>query len=71
MRFNSSQWPTDEATRPQGFGFGTTIDDFWTMRSLPELAEAQGVEVVTDVETLQDESISDEEADAFIKALGP
>ena len=40
-------------------------------RSLTELTEAQGVEVVTDVEALQDESISDEEAGAFITALGP
>ena len=46
------------------------IDDFWTTRSLVELAEAQGVDVVVDVETLQDESVSDEEAEAFIRALG-
>lgn len=46
------------------------IGDFWTTRSLAELAEEQGVGVVHDVETLQDESISDEEAEAFIAALG-
>ena len=44
--------------------------DFWTTRSLAELAEEQGVEVVVDVETLQDASISDDEAEAFITALG-
>ena len=46
------------------------IGDFWTTRSLAELAEEQGVGVVSDVETLQDESISDEDAEAFITALG-
>ena len=45
------------------------IEDFWTTRSLEELAEAQGVEVVESIETLQDGTISDEEAEAFIAAL--
>ena len=70
MRSNRPQWPRGEATRPQRLGFGTTIEDFWTTRSLTELAEAQGVEVVTDVEALQDEFISDEETEVFITALG-
>ena len=46
------------------------IGDFSTTRSLAELAQEQGVDVV-DVATLQDESIRDEEAEAFITALGP
>lgn len=46
------------------------VGDFWITRSLAELAEEQGVEIVSDVETLQDESISDEEAEAIITALG-
>lgn len=46
------------------------IGDFWTTRSLAELAQEQGVDVVCDVGSLQDESISDEEAEAFITALG-
>lgn len=46
------------------------IDEFSTTRSLAELAQEQGVGLVVDVETLQDESISDEEAEAFITALG-
>ena len=71
MRSNRPRWPRDEATDPQRLGFGTAIEDFWMERSLTELTEAQGVEVVTDVEALQDESISDEEAGAFITALGP
>ena len=45
------------------------VGDFWTTRSLEELAEAQGVEVVESIETLQDGTISDEEAEAFIAAL--
>ena len=49
---------------------GAVIDDFWTTRPLVELAKAQGVGIVVDVETLQDGSISDKEAEAFIEALG-
>ena len=81
MRSGRLQWPSDEATgrlevvelevvEPQRLGFGVTIDDFWTTRSLRELAEAQGVGVLADVENIQGESVSDEEAEAFIMALG-
>ena len=59
-----------EIVQPQRLARGPVISDFWTTRSLAELAEEQGVDVVVDVETLQDESISDEEAEAFIRALG-
>ena len=59
-----------EVVRPQRLALGTATHDFWNTRPLAELAEAQGVEVVVDVETLQDESVSDEEAEAFITALG-
>ena len=45
------------------------VEDFWTTRSPEELAEAQGVEVVESIEMLQDDTISDEEAEAFIAAL--
>ena len=45
------------------------VEDFCTTRSLEELAEAQGVEVVESIETLQDGTISGEEAGAFIAAL--
>ena len=45
------------------------IEGFWVKRSLEELAEAQGVGVVESVEMLQDDTISDEEAEAFIAAL--
>lgn len=45
------------------------VEDFWTTRSLEELAEAQGAEVVESIEKLQDDTISDEEAEAFIAAL--
>ena len=46
-----------------------SIGDFWEKRSLEELAEAQGVGVVESIEALQDDSISDEDADAFMAAL--
>lgn len=59
-----------EVVQPQQLAHGPAIGDFWTKRTLVELAEAQGVDVVVDVQTLQDESISDEEAEAFITALG-
>ena len=45
------------------------IEDFWGKRSLDELAEAQGVGVVESIKMLQDDTISDEEAEAFIAAL--
>ena len=45
------------------------IEDFWGKRSLDELAEAQGVGVVESIKMLQDVTISDEEAEAFIAAL--
>ena len=59
-----------DAPARRRLALGPAISDFWTTRSLAELAEEQGVEVVDDVGTLQDESISDEEAEAFIAALG-
>ena len=45
------------------------IADFWTTPSLEELAESQGGKVVDRIETLQDDTISDEEAEAFLAAL--
>ena len=46
-----------------------SIGDFWATKSLEELAEAQGVGVVESIEALQDDTISDEDADAFMAAL--
>ena len=45
------------------------VEDFWASRSLDELAEAQGVQAVDRIEALQDDTISDEEAEAFLAAL--
>ena len=59
-----------EADQPQRLVFGSAVEDFWAWRSLAELAEAQGVAAVVDVDALQDGSVSDEEADAFLTALG-
>ncbi|MXZ31597.1 MAG: hypothetical protein F4Z22_12350 [Acidimicrobiia bacterium] len=59
-----------EVVQPQRLGLGPEISDFWTTRSLAELAEEQGVRVVDDVAALQDETITEEEAEAFMRALG-
>jgi hypothetical protein len=49
---------------------GSEREEFWSRRSLEELAQAQGVGAVESVAELQDDTISDEEAEAFIAALG-
>ena len=54
---------------PSRFGV-SDAEGFWTERSLEELAAAQGVQAVESVENLQDGTISDQEAEAFITALG-
>ena len=46
-----------------------SIGEFWATKSLEELAEAQRVGVVESIETLRDNTISEEEADALIAAL--
>jgi len=56
--------------RVEGLSARPVVGDFWTTRSLAELAEEQGVDVIHDIASIQDESISDEEAEAFIRALG-
>ena len=45
------------------------VEDFWGKRSLEELAEAQGVGIVESIKMLQDDTVSDQEAEAFIAAL--
>ncbi len=46
------------------------VGDFWLSHSLEDLADSQGVGVVDRIEVLRDETISDEEANAFLAALG-
>ncbi len=46
------------------------VGDFWVLPSLEDLADAQGVGVVDRIEVLRDETISEEEANAFLAALG-
>ncbi len=46
------------------------VGDFWALPSLEDLADAQGVCVVDRIEVLRDETISEEEANAFLAALG-
>ena len=45
------------------------IGDFWATRTLKELAESQGVSAIHRIDTLQDDTISDKEAEAFLAAL--
>ncbi len=45
------------------------FENFWISQSLEELAESQGVKVVSRIEDIQDHTISDEEAEAFLSAL--
>lgn len=59
-----------EVIRQRQHALGQVIGDLWTTRSLAELAEEQGVGFVSDITMLQDESIGDEDAEAFITALG-
>ena len=54
----------------QALADGSEREEFWSSRSLEELAQAQGVGVVESIEELQDDTISDEEAEAFLAALG-
>lgn len=46
------------------------VENFWLSHSLEDLADSQGVGVVVRIEVLRDETISNEEADAFLAALG-
>ena len=65
------------ASEPGGTEHGTSswnsefnAEDFWIEESLQELAETQRVEVVESIDQLQHDTISDQEAEAFITALG-
>lgn len=49
---------------------GIHVQDFWTTKSVRENAEEQGVLAVTDIDELSDDTISEQEADAFMEALG-
>ncbi|MDE0067324.1 MAG: hypothetical protein OXN44_10710 [Acidimicrobiaceae bacterium] len=44
--------------------------DFWAPQSLEELAESQGTSPIERIEDLQIKDISEEEANAFLTALG-
>ncbi|WP_419842781.1 hypothetical protein [Candidatus Poriferisodalis sp.] len=46
------------------------VPDFWTTKSVHELAEEQHVSPVKNIDELRDDTISDEEATAFMDALG-
>ena len=65
----NDQAPAVEIASAQQTELLPDVEDFWTTRSLEELAEAQRVGVVETIDMLQDGTISDEEAAAFIAAL--
>ncbi|MCY4492839.1 MAG: hypothetical protein OXB92_03145 [Acidimicrobiaceae bacterium] len=46
------------------------VGDFWVSHSLEDLADARGVGVVDRIDDLRDETISEEEANALLAALG-
>jgi len=48
---------------------GLPVSDFWTTKTVTELAAEQGVSPVKTIDELRDESISEEEAKAFMEAL--
>lgn len=50
-------------------GIVPDIENFWKPQSLEELVESQGVSAIDRIEVLQDDTISDEEAEAFLAAL--
>ena len=45
------------------------MEDFWMSQSLGELAESQGVNVIDRIEVLQDDTITEREAEDFLAAL--
>ena len=59
-----------EIARVEQLVLAPDLEDFWAQKSLDQLAEAQGVGAVDSVEMLRVATISEEEAEAFIAALG-
>lgn len=49
---------------------GIHVQDFWTTKTVREYAEEQGVSPVTNIDELSDDTITEQEADAFMEALG-
>jgi len=58
-----------QITRGRQLTLGIDPDEFWTERSITELARAQGVVPATRPEELYDAGASEEERDAFMAAL--
>ncbi|WP_419926871.1 hypothetical protein [Candidatus Poriferisocius sp.] len=50
-------------------GLMPDLEDFWMSQSLEELAESQGVSTIDRIEVLQDDTISEKEAEDFLAAL--
>lgn len=50
-------------------GLMPDMENFWMSQSLEELAESQGVNVIDRIEVLQDDTITEKEAEDFLAAL--
>ncbi|WP_420625658.1 hypothetical protein [Candidatus Poriferisodalis sp.] len=59
-----------EILRAEQLVLGVPVSDFWTTKTVAELAEEQGVSPVAAIEELRDDTISEHEADAYMDALG-
>ena len=59
-----------EILRADQLEFGLSVGDFWDTRSVAELAKAQGVGPVSNIDVLRDDTITEEEAEAIIAELG-
>ncbi len=58
-----------ELTRPEQLGLAFAPSDFRRRDSVEDIAQQLGIGPITDVETLRDHELSDEDVDAFLAAL--
>jgi len=49
---------------------GVPVTDFWTTKSVAELAQEQGVVPVKSIDELRMENVNEDETKAFLEALG-
>ncbi len=59
-----------EILRADQLVLGQPVTDFWTTKSVSELAHEQGVAPVADIEDLRIEDVGEGETKAFMEALG-
>lgn len=59
-----------EVLRSDQLVLGLPVSDFWATKTVTELAAEQGVSPVKTIDGLRDDSIGEDEAKAFMEALG-